>query len=100
MIDKILRSTIFFLLFVTIIFSFYSMKFVHAEVLPYHMNQTIPGNAPTGKSGEMKIPETFSEEVPSEKSRLENTRGTSSLPEDRTCVTVDGKLKCVPNKDN
>ena len=57
----------------------------------------LPGNLPTGNQGEMKVPEHIGEEVPSDPgAKTGKTRGTSGLPDDRVCATVDGKLECAP----
>lgn len=94
--DKQLRGTIFFLLFITIVFGIYTTKTAMAENIPGDV--TVPTAGSVGGQKEMKLPETIGEEIPAPNNQVPAaTRGTSSLPEDdKTCATVEGNLRCAP----
>lgn len=95
--EKKLSGTIFFLLFITIVFGVYTTQIAQAENIPNDLTTIPTSGSVGGGEKEMKLPETIGEEIPAPNNKVPATRGTSSLPEgDKTCATVDGELRCAP----
>jgi hypothetical protein len=96
--DNQFRGTIFFLLFITIVFGIYTTQTAIADNIPSDPT-TAPTSGAIGGQKDMKLPETIGEEIPAPNKAQQGqaTRGTSSIPEeDRNCATVEGHLRCAP----